>query len=390
MSKPVAIIAVGQTRHGRRDDVSFPELVREAVQSCLADGGVDMEQVDAVVTGSMPAPMEGVETPELWLSDVLGMGARPRPLLRVATCGTTGVSIAHAAYYHVASGLYDLVLAVGMEKMYQNDPQGTMATIGDPIIQRPFIGGALTMFALQCQEYIQACPVPEDRVREAAARISVRSHRDAIANPYAHIKMDIDVGSVLNSRLVCYPLRLLDCCPSSDGACALLFVSQEIARKLCPIPAWVKGVGYAGDEYWLADKTWVPWESARAAARAAYRMAGIRDPLKELDVAELYIPFTFMEMLLYEEFGFCERGRGYELVEAGVPERTGALPIAPSGGVLCTNPIGATGLLRVGEAALQIMGRAGPHQIPGARTAMAHALGGTAQLNGIMILSQTL
>jgi len=390
MSEAVAIVGVGQTRHGRRDDVNYMELVREAVQACLADAGIGIEEVEAVVTGSMPAPMEGVEAPELWFAEALGLGGRPRPLLRVATCGTTGMTIAHAAYYHVASGLYSLVLAVGVEKMYQNDPQGTMSTIGDPIIQRPFIGGALTMFALQCQEYIQACPVPEERVREAAARISVRNHKAALANPYAHIKLDIDVGSVLTSRLVSYPLRLLDCCPASDGACALLFASEERAKKLSPIPAWVKGVGYAGDEYWMGDKSWVPWQAAQVAAQQAYRMAGIRNPLQELDVAELYVPFTYMEMMLYENLGFCEQGRGYELVEAGVPERGGELPITPSGGVLCTNPIGATGLIRVGEAALQVMGRAGPLQIPGVNTALAHALGGTAQFNGVMILSRTL
>ena len=390
MPHPVAIIGVGQTRHGRRDDVSYPELVREAVQACLADAGVGVEEVEAVVEGSMPAPEEGVEAPELWLSEAVGIGVRPRPLLRVATCGTTGMSIAHAAYYHVAAGLYDLVLAVGMEMMTQGDPQGVMATIGDPMIQRPFLGGALVIFGLQCQEYLDASPVPPERVREAAARISARSHEAALANPYAHIKLDIEMADVLNSRMVCYPLRLLDCCPASDGACALLFASEARAKQLCSVPAWVKGIGYAGDEYWIADKHWVPWESARTAAQKAYRMAGIRNPLQELDVAELYVPFSYMELMLYEDFGFCERGRAYELVEAGVTDMEGEMPVVPSGGVLCTNPIGATGLIRVGEAALQIMGRAEGRQVAGAKTSLAHALGGTAQFNAVMILSQTL
>jgi len=389
MPQPVAIVSVGQTKHGRRDDVSFPELVREAVQACLVDSGVGIEEIEAVVTGSMPAPEEGVEAPELWLSEAVGMGVRPRPLLRVATCGTTGMSVAQAAYYHVAAGLYDLVLAVGMEKMYQGDPQGVMTTINDPMIQRPFLGGALVFFGLQCQEYLVASSKPE-RAREAAAKISVRSHRAALANPYAHIKQDIETADVLNSRIVCYPLHLLDCCPVSDGACALLFASEKRAKQLASVPAWVKGVGYAGDEYWIADKHWVPWESARTASQKAYRMAGIRKPLQELDVAELYVPFSFMELMLYEDFGLCERGRAYELVEAGVTDKGGELPVVPSGGVLCTNPIGATGLIRVGEAALQVMGRAEGRQVPGAKTSLAHALGGTAQFNAVMILSQTL
>ena len=390
MARPVAIIGVGQTKHGRRDEVGYPELVREGVQACLADAGIGIEEIEAVVTGSMPAPQEGVEAPELWLSEAVGIGVRPRPLLRVATCGTTGMSVAQAAYYHVAAGLYDLVLAVGMEKMYQGDPQGVMATIGDPAIVRPFLGGAIVIFGVGCQEYIQASPVSPERVREAAARVSVRSRKAALLNPYAHIKVDVEMDDVLNSRIVSYPLRLLDCCPASDGTCALLFASEERAKQLSSLPAWVKGLGYAGDEYWIADKHWVPWEGAQVAAQQAYRMAGIRNPLQELDVAEMYVPFSFMELMLYEDFGFCERGRGYELVEAGVTDREGELPVIPSGGVLCTNPIGATGLIRVGEAALQVMGRAGERQVPGAKTALAHALGGTAQFNAVMILSQTL
>ncbi len=386
----MAIVGVGQTKHGRRDEVSYPELVREAVQACLADAGMGVEQTEAVVTGSMPAAEEGLEAPELWLSEAVGVGARPRPLSRLATCGTTGMSVAQAAYYHVASGLYDLVLAVGMEKMHQGDPQGVMATIGDPMILRPFLGGAIVIFGVGCQEYLQASPVPKERVRGAAARVSVRSHKAALVNPYAHIKLDIEIDDVLRSRMVSYPLRLLDCCPASDGACALLFASEARAKQLTSVPAWVKGVGYAGDEYWIADKRWVPWEAAQVAAQKAYRMAGIRNPLQELDVAELYVPFSFMELMLYEDFGFCDRGRAYELVEAGVTERDGEMAVTPSGGVLCTNPIGATGLIRVAEAALQVMGRAGERQISGAKTALAHALGGTAQFNGVMILSQTL
>jgi acetyl-CoA C-acetyltransferase len=390
MGRPVAVIGAGQTRHGRRDEVSYPELVREAVLACLADAGVAIDQIDAVVTGSMPAAEEGVEAPELWLSDAVGIGNRSRPLVRVATCGTTGMSVAHAAYYHVASGMYDLVLAVGMEKMFQGDPQGVMATIGDPMVLRPFLGGAIVIFGLGCQEYIQSSPVGLERVREAAARISARSHKAALANPYAHMKLDVEMEDVLNSRIVSYPMRLLDCCPASDGACAVLFASEPKAKQQVPAPAWVKGVGYAGDEYWIADKTWVPWEAAQVTAQKAYAMAGIRNPRHELDVAELYVPFSFMELMLYEDFGFCGRGEAHELVEAGVTDLEGELPVVPSGGVLCTNPIGATGLIRVAEAALQVMGRVKGQQVPGAKTALAHAMGGTAQFNGMMILSRTL
>ena len=388
MAENVAIVGIGQTRHGHRDDVSYPELVREAVTACLADAKIEPGRIQAVVSGSMPAPMEGVDAPELWLSDAMLPG--PSPLMRVATCGSTGISVAQTAYYHVASGVYDLVLAVGMEKMYQGDPQGAMSTIADPVFQRAFLAGAPGAIALQSYEYIKACPVPEQRVREAAARISVRNHSAAFDNPYAHIKLQITVDDVLNSRIVCYPLHLLDICPGSDGACAVLFANAARAKELCDRPAWVKGLGYAGDEYWMGDKDLAHWESARVAAARAYRMAGITDPVEQLDVAEVYNPFTFQEMIFYECFDFCPPGRAFEFVESGASERTGQLPCDPSGGVLCTNPIGATALLRVAEAALQVMGKAGAHQVPGADTALAHGWGGAVQFNGVMILSATL
>jgi acetyl-CoA C-acetyltransferase len=132
------------------------------------------------------------------------------------------------------------------------------------------------------------------------------------------------------------------------------------------------------------------WETAIIAASEAYKMAGIHNPRKEIDVAEVYNPFTYQELIFYECFGFCGKGEACKLVEDGVELRGGELPVTPSGGVLCTNPIGATGLVRVGEAALQVTGRAGDRQIPGAKTALAHAMGGVDQFNGIMILSSEL
>ncbi|MBI5968796.1 MAG: thiolase domain-containing protein [Deltaproteobacteria bacterium] len=388
MPRPVAIVGTGQTRCGKRLDVSYPELIREAVVAALKDAGISFDDVQAVVTGSMPPPMEGVNGPHLYWADA--MGAVGKPLIRVATCGSTGVSIAHAAFYHVASGLFDVVLAVGAEKMYEGEPQGTMSTVADPFFQRPFLAGAPGIFALQCNEYMHHYGLPEERVREAAALISVRNHNDALDNPYAHIKVKITVEDVLKSRVIAYPVRLLDVCPSSDGSCAMVYASQDAAKKLPGTPVWVKGVGYCGEEHFFGDSEKVRWQSAIQSAKHAYRMAGIINPRKELDVAEVYNPFTFQELLFYECFGFCDEGKGCELVEKGVVMEGGDLPCDPSGGVLCTNPIGATGLQRVAEVVLQIQGKAGAHQIDGVQTGLAHAMGGMDQFNGIMILGKNI
>jgi len=388
MARPVAIVGTGQTRCGKRLDVSYPELIREAVVAALEDAAISFADIQAVVTGSMPPPMEGVNGPHLYWADA--MGAIGKPVIRVATCGSTGVSIAQAAFYHVASGLFNVVLAIGAEKMYEGEPQGTMSTVADPFFQRPFLAGAPGIFALQCNEYIHYYGLPEERVREAAALISVRNHNAALNNPYAHIKTRISVEDVLRSRVIAYPVRLLDVCPSSDGACALILASQDAAKRLPGLPVWVKGIGYCGEEHFFGDSEKVRWQSAIQSAKNAYRMAGIINPRKELDVAEVYNPFTFQELLFYECFGFGDEGKGCELVEKGVVMDGGDLPCDPSGGVLCTNPIGATGLQRVAEVVLQIQGKAGAHQIDGVQTGLAHAMGGMDQFNGIMILGKTI
>ena len=388
MGRPVAIIGVGQTYHGKRMDVSYPELVREAVMAVFKDTGLSPEDIDGVVSGTMPSMMEGIALTHFYLADA--MQSAGKPIMKTETCGSTGVSIAHTAYYWVASGLADLILAVGHEKMNEGDSQATMTTVAEPFYQRYFISGAPGVFSMQSQMWSVRYGISEEKVRDAAAFISVTHHEDAFDNPYAHIKMKVSMDDVKNARIITYPVRLLDVCPNSDGACAVIFASEEMVKKLNRKPAWVKAVGYRGDEYFFGDSDKAAWESAAQAAKEAYNQAGIKNPRKELDVAEVYNPFTFQEMLFYECFGFCGPGEAPDLVLKGTFTRNGELACDPSGGTLCTNPIGATGLIRVAEAALQVTGRAGAHQIPGAKLALAHAMGGVDQFNGIMILGSKL
>lgn len=386
MARSVSIIGTGQTECGKRNDVSFPELVHEAVARALADAGIELEDVEAVISGSMPPSMEGVNNLHLYLADA--SGAHGKPLMRTATCGSTGISLAQTAYYHVASGMFDLVLVIGAEKMYEGEPQSAMSPIADPFFQRPFLAGAPGIFALQSNEWAHRYGIDEKRVRMAAAQVSVRNHDSALENPYAHIKLKITVEDVLNSRIIAYPVRLLDVCPASDGACAVIMASEEKAKRLGRSNAWIKGVGYCGEQVFFGEGDKVQWKSAINAAKQAYAQAGIKNPRKELDVAEIYNPFTFQEMLFYECFGFCDFGEGCELVEKGVVMKGGDLPCDPSGGTLCTNPIGATGLQRISEVVLQITGKAGERQIPGATTGLAHAMGGLDQFNGVMIIGK--
>jgi acetyl-CoA C-acetyltransferase len=384
MGREVAIIGSGQTKHGRRNDLTYPDLVREAVQAALHNTGITPDDIDGVVSGTMPSMMEGVAFTHFYFSDA--MGSVGKPIMKTETCGTTGMSLAHTGYYWVASGMADMVLVVGSEKMHEGDSQATMSTVLEPVYLRPFLTGAPGIFSMQGQQWTATYNIPEEKTREAAAKISVDHHKDALDNPYAHIQLDLSMDDVKNARLISYPVRLWDVCPNSDGACAVVFASAEKAKKICAKPAWVKGIGFCGDEYWYGDSNKVAWQCAMEAARQAYEMAGITNPRRELDVAEIYNPFTFVELLHYECFGFSEPGLACDDTLAGVFARDGELPCDVSGGVLCTNPIGATALIRVAEAALQVSGQAGDHQIDGAKLALAHGLGGVSQFNGIMIV----
>jgi acetyl-CoA C-acetyltransferase len=388
MGRPVAIIGVGQTKHGQRSDLTYPDLVREAVQAVFEDTAITPDDIDGIVSGTMPSMMEGVALTHFYFADALGSVGKP--ILKTETCGTTGMSLAITGYYWVASGMADVVLVVGSEKMYEGDSQATMSTVMDPFYLRPFLAGAPGIFSMLAQKWIERYNIPEDKARDAAARLSVDHHMDAIDNPYAHIKKNISMDEVKNSKVITYPLRLWDICPNSDGACAVIFASEDKAKKMCKTPAWVKGIGFSGDEYWFGDSDKVVWEAAIDAAKQAYKMAGITNPFKELDVAEVYNPFTYVEMLSSECFGFCDPGRAPDYVLNGSFARDGELPCDVSGGVLCTNPIGATALIRVAEAAMQVTGKAGDHQIEGAKLALAHGMGGVSQFNGIMILGSKL
>jgi len=371
----VAAVAVGQTDHvSRRLDVGIPELVREAVDRCLDSRGIRAADIDAVVLGNMEM-FEGINMVEHWLSDAVG--AAGKPLWKLNNGGTVGSSVAVLGYYLVSAGVHDRVLCVGFEKQSEGSTQSAITTVGDPVWERAVMAGAIGNFAAMASVYMNESGVTEGQ----AAKVAVKARRNACRNPHAHLRMrDITVEDVLSSDMLAYPVRKLDMCPSSDGACAVLLASERVAASLAARPAWVHAAVTAHDQQYMGDspKRLAEMRSLIAASRQAYRAAGIEDPLRDLDVAEIYEPATYAELAMYECLGFCEKGGGGRLIDEGVTEMGGALPVNPSGGVLSTNPVGATALIRVAEAALQVMGEAGERQVDNVRRALATGYGGNA------------
>jgi acetyl-CoA C-acetyltransferase len=375
MSLRAAVVATGQTDHvARRLDVSIPELVREAIDRCLEPRGLTLADVDALVVGNMEM-FEGVHMPEQWMASALG--APGKPMFKLNTGGTVGASTAVAATTLLGAGAFERVLCVGYEKHAEGSVQAGITTVGDPVWERAVMAGAIGNFAAMASVYVHESGV----TAEQAALVAVKARRNACRNPHAQLRMpDITVEDVLASDMLAHPVRKLDFCPSSDGACAVLMAAEHVAPALAPAPAWVHAAVTAHDQQYMGDspKRLAEMRSLIAARAEGYRHAGIDDPVRDLDVAEVYEPASYAELAMYECLGFCEKGGGGRHIERGVPEMDGALPVNPSGGVLSTNPVGATALIRVAEAALQVMGEAGERQVPGARRALATGYGGNA------------
>ncbi|MCP4358941.1 MAG: thiolase family protein [Chloroflexi bacterium] len=366
-----AVIGTGQTRHAKaRNDVNQAELLHEAAVRALVDANLTFNDVDAIVLANMEL-FEGRALPEMWVGEAVG--GYGKPVMKIATGGTSGTSGCIAGYHQVASGLFDIVLVAGWEKHSEGATQTGMALV-DPLWDRNVASGALGNFALSISQYM----IERGVTPEQAAKVAVKARRNAANNPCAHLqKADLTVEKVLASRMLADPVRLFDMCPQSDGAAAVVYAAESQAEQLCSRPAWVRATATRHDQPYLGDhdRRLVTMRTLRGAAREAYAKAGITNPLQQFDVAEIYEPVTYAELAWYEALDFCPEGESGRLIDEGVTQMDGILPVNPSGGVLSANPVGASGVIRVAEAAMQVMGRAGAHQVPDVNLALATGYG---------------
>jgi acetyl-CoA C-acetyltransferase len=373
-----AVIGTGQTHYtAKRLDVSMAGLCREAVDRALEDANVDWPDIDAVVLGKAPDMFEGVMMPELFLADALG--ANGKPLLRVHTAGSVGGSTANVAASLVQGGVHRRVLAVAFEKQSESNAMWALS-IPTPFVM-PVHAGAGGYFAPHVRSYIRRAGAPE----HIGAMVAAKDRRNGALNPYAHLKQpDITVESVRASKMLWDPIRYDETCPSSDGACAVVIADETSAGAGA---AWIHATAMRTEPTTFAGRDQVNPQAGRDAAAALWRQAGITDPLHQVDVAEIYVPFSWFEPMWLENLGFAAQGQGWKLTEAGETEIGGQLPVNASGGVLSSNPIGASGMIRFAEAAMQVMGRAGAHQVGDARVALGHAYGGGSQYFAMWIVS---
>lgn len=376
MGDRVAIVGIGQTYHkSNRKDVNQQEMVAEAVRAALADAQMNVKDIGAFFTGNMET-FEGLYLPDhLMAAEV---GAYMKPGLKVGTGGTSGASVFEEGFCFVSSGLFDTAMVLAFEKQDTGDTTAAITAAVTPVWGKGVATGAIGEFAKQALTYMQNSGAQEMH----AAMVRLKADKGACRNPYAHLKLGLKtVDEILNSGYLVWPLRLLDFCPQSCGACALILASENKAKKITKKPVWVADVVTMHQEPFRAgsfgDPTGTEEYSQDLAAVKLYKRNGITDVRRDICMAEVYEPSNWEEMNLYEHFHFCERNEGWKLVEKGITEIEGEFPVNPSGGVIATNPIGATPTIRIAEAALQVRGDAGEHQVTrDVKTALATALGG--------------
>jgi acetyl-CoA C-acetyltransferase len=364
----IAIVGVGQTKHeARKIQDSFADMVYEAVKMALEDAGMGVDQVDNVITTSNDF-WDGRTISSMATGDV--SGARGKNVSCVEGDGTFG------AFYgmtRILSGSYGTTLVTAYSKGSESESPMITNAAFDPIYMRCLGLDLVTACALQARRYMKRYGITEEEM----AVISVKNHLNALSNPNAHLGLKITVDDVMKSRKVSDPLKLLDCSPVSDGAACIILANEERARKITDKPVWVKGVSFCADAYLLGDRDLAECKALEKAARKAYTMAGIRDPRREIDVAEVYDAFTYQESMWTEGLGFCGPGEGGKLAVSGATAKGGDIPVNPSGGLLGAHPVIAGGLIRMVEAVRQIRGEAGAMQVKDkVKIALAHGVNG--------------
>ncbi len=384
MAERCAVIGVGQTHHkSRRDDVSIAGLVREAAQRALADAGVTWSDIDAVVLGKAPDMFEGVMMPELYLAPALG--AVGKPIFRVHTAGSVGGSTALVAAHLITAGIHRRVLTVAFEKQSDSDAMWALS-VPQPF-SAPLLAGAGGYFAPHIRAYMRRSGAP----RDTGMLVAVKDRLQALKNPYAHLHIpDISLQMVEESVMLWDPLHYLEACPSSDGAAAMVLGTEAAAAEAQAAtgkrPAWVQGMAMRSEPTMFAGRDQVNPQAGRDCAKDVYAQAGIENPREDLDCAEVYVPFSWYEPMWLENLGFCDLGDGWKLTESGATAFDGDIPWNASGGVLSSNPIGASGMLRFLEVAMQVRGQAGEHQVDGAKLALGQAYGGGSQFFAMWVV----
>lgn len=370
----VAVVGVGQTKFDEHWEKSLRDLSTEAGALALRDAGIDGRDIQSLYVGNMSAGrFIGQEHLGALAADQAGL--IPIPATRCeAACASSALAF-REAYFSILSGQYDIVMAAGSEKMTDlkgTDAIATLMGAGDQEWESAIGLTFVSLYALMARRHMEKYGT----TREQLAMVSVNNHRNGALNELAQFPKEITLEQVLKSPLISDPLRLLDCSPITDGATAVILVSERLAKKF-EKPIWILGSGQASDTLALHHrKSMTELLSTKAAAKKAYEQADLKP--KDIDVAEVHDCFSINEIIAIEDLGFCEKGKGGKFVEDGKIAREGEKPINPTGGLKSIgHPVGATGIRQISDIIKQIRGDYGKLQVKGAKIGLALNIGGS-------------
>ena len=378
MKDRVAVVGIGCTKFGDRYDRTYEELICDAAFEAYADAGVDPSGIQAAYLGTyMPGAGGGKSATAL--ADALKLFGRP--ITRVENYCATGTDAFRNGCLAIASGVYDVVLVLGAEKLKDRGGRG-LPRFGHPLLARG--NSAPGLFALAANRYMHTFGL----TRETLARVAVKNHRNGKQNPLAHLRTEITEEQALKAPIIAWPFGLFDCCPTTDGAAAVILCRSELAGRFKRPPIRVKGVGLAvetGRPFFDPTFDYLGFRSTRAAAEQAYAMAGVT--AADIDFAEVHDCFTWTEISNIEDLGFCAKGRGGTLVDEGRTAIGGDIPINTSGGLKSFgHPIGASGVRMIHECVTQLRGEAGSRQVRDAAIGLAHNVGGPGAVACVAVL----
>jgi len=363
----VAIVGCTQTKYeADKIDQTYSELVFEVVKKLHNDLGINNDDIGCVITSSNDFN-DGRTIANMAIQDAVGSVRKAES--RVS--GDGAFAFMYGAM-RILSESYDTVMVVSHCKCSEVNQYLVNNTIFDPYYQRHLGLDQVSSAGLMANMYMNKYNVTE----EQAARVVVKNRKNALNNPYAHLQEEITIKKVLDSKMMAYPLKELDFPPFSDGAVAMLLAKEDVAKKMTETPIWFKGYGNCTDAYYLGNRNMTDLIGLELAAKEAYRMAGVNNPVDDLDVCEVSENFSIHELMIYEALGLCDKGEGGTFIEGGETEMNGSVPVNPSGGVLSSNPTMANGLIRVAEIVLQLQGKADKRQIPNAKTGLAYGMNG--------------
>ncbi len=382
--RDVAVIGIGMTKFGELWNKSLRELFVEAALKAMKDAGVD--HIDSMYVGCMTSGLFGQqEHLASLMADYLGQ--KHVPAYRVESACVSGGLAFRLGFIEVASGMSDIVLVGGVEKMHTGaDATACLASAADAEYES-FLGITFPgLYAMIANAYKEKYNIPFDKFRKQLAMVAVKNHENGSKNPNAQFRMKITVDTVVNSTLVADPLRLFDCSPVTDGAAAVILCPVELAKKYTDTIIKVAGSGAATSTIALAHRDDMTYLDAVAkAAERAYKMAGVTP--KDIDFAEVHDCFTIAEICVTEALGFFEPGKGGEAAEAGKTALDGEIPINTSGGLKSKgHPVGATGVAQICELVEQLRGTAGERQVKNAKRGLAQNMGGSGGSSTVHIL----